>query len=318
VNQSDGETVWETEVEPALPEQARVRDHGYAASTPATDGERLYVFFGKSGVFAFDLASGDQLWNTSVGTRTHGWGSGSSPVLYRDLVIVNASVESGKLVALNKKSGEQVWEAPGMSSAWNTPLLVDVDGGQELVVSVQGKLLGFDPASGEPLWNCRGIEDYVCPSVVARDGVVYACGGRGRPSVAVKAGGRGNVTETHFVWQSQANSNVPSPVLSGDHLYLVSHRGEVFCLDAETGDIAYQERLRDAGTVYASVALADDKLYIVTRNGGCYVVAAKPEFEELARNQFDDRSIFDGSPAFADGKIFLRSNKFLYCVGSEE
>lgn len=314
--QADGKTVWETTLTPKLPEQDRVRDHGYAASTPATDGQRLYVFFGKSGVYAFDLKDGSELWNTEVGSRTHNWGSGTSPVLFDDLVIVNASVESRKLVALDKATGEKRWEADGMDAAWNTPLLVDVGGRQELVVSVRGKLLGFDPASGEQLWNCRGVDDYVCPSVVARDGIVYACGGRGKPTVAVKAGGRGDVSSTHFLWQSQANSNVPSPVLSGEHLYFVNHRGEVFCIEAATGDIVYQERLRDAGTVYASAVLADEKLYFVTRNGGTYVVAAKPEFEELAHNEFEDRSIFDGSPAVADGRLFLRSNKFLYCVGA--
>ncbi|MCH7687240.1 MAG: PQQ-like beta-propeller repeat protein, partial [Planctomycetes bacterium] len=142
VNRADGMIVWNKTILPKLPESERVRDHGYAAPTPATDGEYLYLFFGKSGVYKFDL-NGNQIWDTEVGSGTHGWGCGTSPVLYQNLVIVNASVESRSLVALDKQSGEEVWRAPGMRASWNTPILVDVKGGkQELVVSVRGSILG--------------------------------------------------------------------------------------------------------------------------------------------------------------------------------
>jgi len=129
------------------------------------------VFFGRSGVFKFDL-NGEQIWRTSVGTKTHGWGSGTSPVLYKNLVIVNASVESGSLVAIYKESGQVKWRAEGMKSSWNTPHLVETadgkqelavetaDGKQELAVTVKGWVLAFDPASGEQLWKCEAIDDY--------------------------------------------------------------------------------------------------------------------------------------------------------------
>ncbi len=123
VDGKTGKILWDKKINPALPESKKVRDHGYAAATPATDGKHLYVFFGKTGVFKFDL-DGRQIWHTSVGTKTHEWGSGTSPVLYEDLVIVNASVESGSLVALNKETGKEVWRAGGMDSSWNTPHLI--------------------------------------------------------------------------------------------------------------------------------------------------------------------------------------------------
>src|SRR5262249_27464216 len=136
VDRGRGNILWTKTFEPELPEhkyQGEGSYHGYASSTPVTDGERLYVFFGKSGVFGFDL-DGKKLWHVNVGKGTSGWGSAASPLLYKNLVIVNASVESGALVALDKKTGEPVWRASGIASAWNTPLLVPVpSGGVELV-----------------------------------------------------------------------------------------------------------------------------------------------------------------------------------------
>ncbi len=316
LNQADGKVVWDQHVKPTLPESQRVRDHGYAAATPVTDGENVYVFFGKSGVLAFDL-NGKQLWRTAVGTRTHGWGCGTSPVLYKDLVIVNASVESRSLVALNKKSGEEVWRAGGMRSSWNTPLLVDIDGGkQELVVSVQGSILGFDPASGEQLWTCRGIQDYVCPSVVAQNGVVYAIGGRSSKAIAIRAGGRGNVTESHLLWEAKAGANVCSPVIHDGYLYWVSDRNRVaYCLKLDTGEIVYQQRFSQQP--YASAVVGDGKLYITTRRGGTFVLVASPEYKELAHNELDDNSTFNASPAISGGTLLLRSDRYLYCIGKK-
>ena len=178
VDGRNGKIIWNKKIKPVLPESKSVRDHGYAAQTPATDGKHLYVFFGKSGVFKFDL-NGHQIWQTSVGTGLNGWGCGTSPVLYKNLVIVNASVESGSLVAIDKESGQEVWRAEGMKSSWNTPHLVETsDGKQELAVTVKKWVLGFDPATGRELWRCEAIPDYICPSIVSHEGVLYAMGAR--------------------------------------------------------------------------------------------------------------------------------------------
>ena len=144
--------------------------HGFASGTPATDGQAVYAFFGRDGVVAVSL-EGKRLWQTSVGTKTHGWGSATSPVLFENLVIVNASVESGQLVALDEKTGRQVWQAPGMDQSWSTPALVKTEqGAVELAVSTKNDVLGFDPKTGKQLWSCQAVEDYICPSVVAHDG----------------------------------------------------------------------------------------------------------------------------------------------------
>lgn len=315
LKRANGEIVWDKEIQPKLPESNRVRDHGYAGPTPATDGEFLYVFFGKTGVLKFDL-DGNQLWQTDVGSGTHGWGCGTSPVLYKNLVIVNASVESRSLVAINKETGEEAWRAPGMNSSWNTPHLVALPGGgHELVVSVQRTILGFDPETGEQLWKCNGIQDYVCPSVVSQDGVAYVIGGRTSRAIAVKAGGRGDVTGTHRLWEAKAGANVCSPVIHDGHLYWVSDRNKVaYCLRLSDGEVMYQERFPQQP--YASAAAGDGKIYIVTRRGGTFVLAAKPEFEQLAHNELDDNSTFNASPVISGGKLFLRSDRNLYCIGA--
>lgn len=317
IDRKNGDIIWKKDIEPKQPESERVRDHGYAAPTPTTDGERLYVFFGKTGVLAFDL-DGNPLWQTSVGDGTHGWGCGTSPVLFDNLVIVNASVESGQLVALDKKTGEKVWSAGGMKSSWNTPNLVETeDGKTELVVSVKGEILGFDPKTGEKLWNCEGIQDYVCPSVVAQDGVVYAIGGRQSKAIAVKAGGRGDVTDSHRLWEAKAGANVCSPVIHDGHLYWVSDRNKVaYCVDLKDGSVEYQRRF--PAQPYASIVYGDGKLYVTSRFDGTYVLAAKPEFEQLAHNRVEEGGRFNASPAIANGQLFLRSDTHLYCIGERE
>ncbi len=313
VNGADGTILWDKQIEPVLPESKSVRDHGYAAQTPATDGEHLYVFFGKSGVFKFDL-EGNEVWRTSVGTQVHQWGSGTSPVLYENLVIVNASIESGQLVALDKATGQIAWRAGGMESSWSTPHLVTTPQGQrELAVSVEGWILGFDPGTGDELWRCKGIDNYICPSPVSHEGVLYALGGRSSKAVAVRSGGRGDVTATHRLWQADVGANVTSPVVHDGHLYWVSDRNQTaYCLDLADGSVEYAERVRRQP--YASALLADGRIYIVTRNDGTLVLAARPQFEQLAHNELADRSTFNASPIVCNAALILRSDRNLYAI----
>jgi outer membrane protein assembly factor BamB len=171
---ADGKILWKKDLKAELPEQdykGFLALHGYASSTPISDGKAIYVFFGRSGVYAFSLA-GDELWHSEVGSGLDGWGSGTSPLLAGDLVFVNASVESGSIVALNKTTGKEAWRTGGIKKAWSTPALLDLpDGKQELVVSMHSKVLGLDPATGKELWTCPGIVDYTCPAVLTHGDV---------------------------------------------------------------------------------------------------------------------------------------------------
>lgn len=339
-----GKQVWDTAVaaeQPEDPYQGMLTEHGYASHSPVTDGERIYTFFGKSGVVAFDLA-GNKLWQTSVGKESGrmGWGSGASPILYKDLVIVNASDESQSICALNKRTGQQVWkkEAAGLENAYGTPAVMTLpDGHDELVISVPGEVWGFQPDHGKLLWYAETrLDGTLSASVVARDGVVYTVGGRGRgQGCAVRAGGKGDVSGTHVVWSSNSGASTPSPLLLGEHLYCVSDTGQAMCVQLQTGQLVYREALQGLASrgaeggarrggfggprsaFYASVVAADNRLYAVSRRNGTFVISAKPQFEQLAHNQFEsDDSDFNACPAISNGQLFLRSNKFLYCVAA--
>lgn len=323
LDRATGRILWNTALPAALPEQERIReDHGYASSTPVADAERVYVFFGKSGVFAFDH-EGRQLWNTKVGSELNGWGSATSPVLHRDLVLVNASVESSALVALDRKTGREVWRAPGVKDSWHAPALVTAPNGKtEVVTAMSKRLLGFDAETGAELWRCdTGIYWYMCPTPVVRQDVVYLIGGRG-PTVtmAVRAGGRGDVNASHVLWKTGKGSNVPSPVLHGGHLYFVHENlGVALCVKADTGEVVYEERLLpNPGQIYASPVLADDKLYYLGRGGRSVVLAASPKLETLAENTLEGgRGVFNATPAFDGPRLLIRSNRALYCIGGE-
>jgi outer membrane protein assembly factor BamB len=323
VDRKDGVMRWTKDFEPSLPEHNYGGEgsyHGYAASTPASDGERLFVFFGKSGVFCFDL-DGKQLWHAAVGKNTNGWGSGASPLLYKDLVVINASVESGALIAFDKLTGKEVWRAPKMGSAWNTPLLVTTpEKTTELVVSVQDRVVGLDPDTGKDLWTAEGIHRYVCPSVVAHDGIVYVTGGDSA-TTAIKTGGRGDVTKSHVLWRIKKGSNTPSPIYHDGYLYYANtNGGTVVCLNAATGETVFNERLMpNAGTIYSSPVLADGKLYYVSQRNGAFVLAVGPKFQLLAHNVFDDdKSRTNASPAVSNGQLLLRTDENLYCIGKRE
>jgi outer membrane protein assembly factor BamB len=319
LDRKTGALRWQKDVAAVLPETPYtgfITEHGYASSTPATDGARIYVFFGRSGVLAYDF-DGNEQWRADVGSYRNGWGSAASPVLYKDFVLVNATVESSSLVALNKKTGKQAWRVKGLGDSWATPVLVTVAGGRvEVVLSTADGLQAFDPQTGAKLWSCDGPSDGAATSTpVARDGIVYAIGGglRGRGALAVRAGGRGDVTATHVLWTQKTGAGICSPVLAGDYLFWVS--GQVSCLRADTGRVVFQQRLYDARGEYASPVAVDGKLIALTRRSGAFVLTAKGAFEQVAHNDLGDATVFNASPAVSAGQLFVRSDAYLYCIG---
>ena len=292
--------------------------HGYASHTPAADASGVYAYFGSAGAVCYSH-DGERKWGpVRLGGKAkhHGDGSAASPLLYENLMIVNAVVETadafeqGDTVALDKKTGKEVWREK-VGGYWSSPLLVRVGGNTELVVAThRGQWLGLDPATGKRLWECEGKND--CATPVAHDGVVYTFHQSGK--MAIKAGGRGDVTKTHKTWAAVGGSQISSPLYHDGHLYFPGLDHNAKCVDARTGKIVYSELL--GAECYASPVLADGRLHYVSRDKGTYVVAAKPEFELLAHNKIeDDKSAFHASPAVSNGKLFLRNDKYLYCIG---
>jgi outer membrane protein assembly factor BamB len=258
---------------------------------------------------------------------SHRYGiSASSPILFEKLLIVHADVELGALLAFDKETGREVWRvATGSGDSWSTPLVVQADGRAELVFhhtdvyhseNRTAKVAAVDPRTGKPLWDCFILKDYFCPSPVARDGVIYWLAYQ--KGAAVRAGGTGDVTASHVLWTTTRGTEICTPIIHDGHLYWTNEEsGVAFCLNARTGAVAYQERLEPkSGRIYASGVLAGDRIYYVSRESGTYVVEAKPAFRLLAHNRLEgDTSVFNGTPAISRGQIFLRSDRYLYCIG---
>ncbi len=348
VNRQDGTIRWDRTVDAELPEDSyggNFAQHGYATHTPVSDGERVFVFFGKSGVLAFDM-EGNQLWQTNVGSDLdpRRWGSSSSPILHEDLVIVPAVVESHSLIALDKETGNEVWkaEAEGFGNTWGTPIVVDAeDGRKDIVLAVPAEIWAFDPATGKLRWYCEAIDaNSICSSVIAHEGIVYAMesGPGGGGSIAVRVGDKGDVSGENIVWSGQDRNRIATPVQFDGRLYWVAGR-VANCIDANTGARKYQSRLEGGsappesenreggrrgrrgpggGQDYSSPVVADGKLYYVCRNGDMFVLALGDNFKQLAVNRFAaDNGDFSATPAIADGELFIRSTKNLYCVADK-
>jgi outer membrane protein assembly factor BamB len=315
-DRATGEELWNKEIPAKLPEEERIRDHGYAASTPLADADHVYVFFGKTGVFAFDH-EGNQKWSADVGNKTNGWGSATSPLLFGELLIVNASVESETLVALDRMTGKEEWKVPGIRESWNTPTVIESSSGrQELIVAIQGQVQAYDPASGNQLWTCEtDIGWYMVPSVVADQGIVYCLGGRsGTAGLAIRAGGSGDVTATHRLWTSNKGSNVTSPIVLGDHLYWMQDNQEIaYCANVSDGEVVYEKRIDRADQVYASPVLLGNHLVYLGRRGKLIVIEASPEFNQVGSFDLRDGGSFDASPAVSGDRLLIRSDRFLYC-----
>lgn len=326
LDRTKGEVAWQREIEPKLPEapfKSFLREHGYASSTPVSDGNRLYVFFGRTGVIAFDF-TGKKLWQKDVGAGTHEWGSASSPALSEQTVVVNASIESRGLVALDKITGNEKWRTTNLAICWTSPVVVNLPGGkQEFIFSAPGKISGVDPDSGTELWTCEGLggkgglSGSTCSTPTVQGDKVYvmSAGPSTPPTMlAVRAGGRGDVTKTHLLWKQKVGGGICSPVAAGKHVFFVD--GLAYCLNADNGEVLTKERLYDARGEYASPVVADGKVYALTRFDGLFVLKAGPRMERLEHFGFEgDKSIFNSTPAVSDGRLYLRSNAFLYCFG---
>lgn len=312
-----GEKRWQRDFPAPLPENDysnQVSQHGLATSTPTTDGQRLYLFFGRGGVHALDM-HGKSLWHADVGDTISVFGSGASPLLLGDMLIINACFESRHLMAFDKATGKVLWKTDLDGMCWSTPVAVDVNGKKEIVLNVGAGLYGFDAEKGTGLWSVDIMATYNSATPVVRDGVVYVMNqGMGEKEfLAVRAGGRGDVTGSHVLWtQTKVGASYCSPLLSGDRLYCLS--GQAVALRASDGKILVKKSLDGLQNQYSSPILAGDKLLIFTRYNGAYVLAAD-SLEELAHNELGDDSAFNASPALVGGQIFIRSNQRLYCIG---
>ncbi|MEM6799089.1 MAG: PQQ-binding-like beta-propeller repeat protein [Planctomycetota bacterium] len=330
VSRETGEVLWQRDVANTRQEDAYrgfITEHGYASNTPVTDGEQVFVFLGKSGVVAYSM-DGDEQWRVDVGDESSNreWGSAASLTLYGDKLIVNSCEESQSIRALDKATGAEAWkvESGRLELCYNTPTLAkDATGRDELIVPTPGEVWSLNPDNGKLRWYATlPLGSNVSPSAVVEDGVAYLYGGRNPAgAMAVRLGGRGDVTDTHVLWTSRDSSYVATPVLYDGHLYWASDRGQAYCVDAATGETVYRERLpvqMRGRPFYASPVLSGDRFIVPSRYDGIFVFSASTDFKQLAVNRFDgDDSQFNATPALVDGDLLLRSDSYLYCVATE-
>lgn len=291
---------------------------GMAVPTPATDGKHVYVLFGTGDLAALDM-DGKPAWIRSLaqeyGPFRNRWGMGTSPILTADTLFVQVDHWSQSyLLAVDPRTGANRWKAdrPG-SVNWTSPLAVNVQGKLEIVTFGTNFARSYDALKGTELWRVDGMHFQCIPSPVVLDDLVFACSGENTMAIKLD-GGRGDLTRSHVVWKNKkANAFVPSPLLYRDYLYLPSDKNFVTCIEARTGTQVWKERLGDQ--FHASPVAAGERVYLATKEGNVKVFRAGPAFELLADNAMGETIV--ASPAIANGRIYLRGDKHLFCVGEK-
>ncbi|QDU27896.1 outer membrane biogenesis protein BamB [Anatilimnocola aggregata] len=289
----------------------------YCNASPMTDGQRVVVSFGSAGVYCYDF-DGKELWKrTDLGKWEHAFGNAASPVLYNDLAIQWCGPnDKGRnfLLAMNKQTGETVWEVDEKNGSWGTPLIAKIDGKDQLLLSTVPHLKGFEPQTGKELWFCEGLNKYVYTSPLYGNGHAIAMSGYTGAGFGVKLGGSGDITADRL-WLHPVNiQRVGSGMLIGDHVYMVEENTVPHCYDVKTGEEVWNVGKRPGGTTWGSMVCAEGRLYILMRDGSTLVLAANPKYEVLATNSLGKGEQTNSSVAISNGEIFLRTFKHLYCI----
>ena len=314
-----GKIKWEREAIKTTPFGGRHRKNTYASETPVTDGERVYAWFGTGQLVALD-AAGKQVWTKNL-AKEYGafdiqWGHASSPVLFQDSIILLCyHAPASYILALDKRTGAVKWKvdkAPGQES-YSSPIVVQGPGGNELIVNSNSGVESFDPATGKSLWTYPELNRFPIPVAMVDNGVLYLSRGyRSSPFMAIRLGGRGDITNTHVAWRVPTGGPyVSSLVHYQGVIYMSTDNGILSAVDAANGQRLWQERV--GGTFSASPIAGDGKIYFVSEGGETIVIKAGRTFELVSRNKLDGH--FVASPAAAAGRVFLRADDRIFAIG---
>jgi outer membrane protein assembly factor BamB len=313
---SDGAPVWSAAA-PIPAASGAHQKNGYASATVVVDGERVYASFGNS-LTAFDM-NGKLVWSENLGRVGNYHGPAGSPLLYKDRVILFQDQSSNAYIAaFDARTGKRHWTTPRFASVgWGTPVAIRAGARDEIIVNGQARVQAYDPATGRELWSVRGTTYEVIPTPVVGFGLVFSASGRAGPTLAIRPGGRGDVTSSHLAWESPRGSPfVPSPLLVGQQLYTVNDMASIVTsLDARTGRVVWQGRLGVAQRegFSASPVAVDGKLFFTNDDGETFVVRAGPTFELLRTNAIGERTL--ASPALVDGRWYIRTDRHLLAIG---
>ena len=338
IDRLSGQTVWQRDVVQSPPETVH-RLNSRASGTPATDGKQVYVTFmraegdeviapnvgserlitpGKIIVAAYDL-DGNEKWKTNVGDFLSAHGFNTCPVLFEDLVILNGDHDGNAyLVALDRQSGRQRWRTrrENKTRSYVTPIIREIDGITQMILSGSLCIASYDPRNCKRHWSVDGPTEQFVASMVYDGKYVFATGGYPeRHTLAIRPGGKGNVTDTHIAWRTtRGAAYVPSPIISGRYLLMVADSGIASCFEARTGKRHWMERL--PGGHSPSPVSADGLVYFVSDRGVTTIIRPSETFAVIAKNELGEP--VSASPAISQGQIFLRTHQHLYCIGSKK
>ncbi len=324
-----GKVLWEKVAHQGRPEQTVHVKNNYAPETPVTDGERVYAYFGNLGLFCYDL-NGKELWSKKWGsfpTRL-GWGTGASPILHRDRIyVVNDNEKTSFLSALDKKTGKEIWRVErDEKSSWATPFVWEHKQRTEIITSATGKVRSYD-LDGKLLWELSGMSEICIPTPVAAHDLLFISSGyefaRPRPVYAIRPGAAGDITlkkgetSNQFIaWHKEpAGAYHPSPLVYGDHLYVLYSLGLIACYDARTGKEVYGKQ-RLGGSFAASPWAYGGKIFCLSEDGDTYVIGAGHEFKLLGKNRLEEMCL--ATPAISRERVFIRTFSKLYCIKNED
>lgn len=321
LDRQSGKVLWKQVAAERVPHEGHHHTHSYAAGSPTTDGQRLYVSFGSFGVYCYDR-EGKLLWQRDLG-RMHtrlGWGEASTPVIHGDTLVVNWDAEADSfLVALDARTGQDRWRvARDEVTSWATPAVVPHQGRTQVIVSATKRIRSYDLANGQLLWECGGMTTNVIPSPIVRDGVVYCLSGYGAAGLALPLDAQGDITGSDkILWKiDRGTPYVPSPVLVGDRLYFTQRNEPLLsCVDIKTGrTLIDRARLPGLTSLYASPVAAAGRIYFTGQDGTTVVIKQADRLEVLATNRLGVP--IDASPALVGKQMFLRSHGEV--IGLEE
>ena len=322
INRAGGEILWQTQVHEALPHEGGHESGSLASASIVTDGERIFAFFGSYGLFCLNF-DGEVVWEAQLGAMhtKHGHGEGASPAIFGDFVVVNWDHEEKSfLAAFEKKTGKPAWRTPrDEATSWASPIVAEVDGKPQIIVSGTKAVRGYNLETGEVIWECGPLSANVVASPVYADGVVYAMSSytfQAGLAIRISNGAKGDLSGTDRVlWRrTRRTPYIPTPLLYQGALYYLAHyQGILSRAVAETGEEPTGPfRLPGLREVYASPAAAAGRIYFVDRSGITLVLSSDPEPKPLAMNQLDDR--FSATPALVGDELFLRGERWLYCL----
>ncbi len=332
-DKKNGALLWQKGVKYTKPEQTH-KTNPYCSGSPVTDGRVVVANYASAGVAAYDL-DGEELWHRDLGPQEHVWGNGTSPVLFGDICILyHGPGSNSTLYGLDKLSGRTLWKRKieekddakrvdgfrgrngGINGAFTTPIVVEANGRHEVILSGANILWAFNPEDGGELWKCSGLNPLVYTSPVYDGNVVLSMGGYFGASIAVKPGGKGDVTAKRVWHDPRSKKNrLGTAVIRNGYAFFANMSGFAECVDMKTGKVVFEERLPSTANnaaSWASPILVGDRVYVTNQSGDTNVFRAGPKFELLATNSVGEYS--NSTLAASDGAIFLRTHKSLWCI----